>query len=833
MAKFTTTQNSFSSGELSPLLKGRTSLAQYGNGCETLENFIVLPQGGAMKRPGTQFITEVKNSANTTRLIPFIVSEDQSYVLEFGDYYVRFYRDGGVLLSTGSAPDPNTRIDNGAFTTTSGTIPTSWTDTSSGTGTASGITNYGRITLAGGSSGVGQVTQQISSVLNATYRVYCDVFTNTVTYKIGTTSGASDVATGTLTAGLEKSFTFNRGSAGNVFISFSNPNNNSASVDNARLEPPVLEVATPWSKDMVADLQYAQSKDVMYIAHSNVPLYKLTRTGVAAWTLVAVDLVDGPYYSRTHETYSGIGSGISIHPSGVTGSVTVTSSAALFASTDVGRRLRFRHNSTSAWGEMIITAYTSSTSVTATVQRALSAASSSQEWRLGALSQTTGYAKCVAFHEQRLVLANTSSQPQTIWFSRSADIEVFQPDNDEFKDEVDATSGMTYTVASKDTNDITWLSSRTVLYLGTRGAIFVAKASALDEALTPTNISIRPAVRTASHNSLPLEVTNATLFIHYHQRKLMELAYNAEQDSMVTVDLSLLSEHLGRAKLTEIVRQEEPYNIIWARDEVGGLYGLTYLREQSVTGWHRHYIGGSGKVLSMCCVPGTEYSELWMVIERTINNKTKRYIERLSRFFTDDIDAQDATFLDSYLTYSGGAVSTISGIDHLENKQVKVYTNGNVGSISTYTNDGEDPELEEDTPLQVVRASRITITDPTTTTKAHVGLSYTCKLKTMPIVQESQGGTSQGALIRIFKALVRFHRSALARVGQQQDNVNIIENFADRYIMGGELPLVSTVKEVYLEGGAELETATYIEQDAPAPMIILAVTTKVFTDDDR
>ena len=82
MPKLTHTQNSFSSGELSPLLKGRTQMAQYSNGCETLVNMVVLPQGGVTKRPGTRFIKAVKDSSATTRLIPFIVGSSQSYVLE-------------------------------------------------------------------------------------------------------------------------------------------------------------------------------------------------------------------------------------------------------------------------------------------------------------------------------------------------------------------------------------------------------------------------------------------------------------------------------------------------------------------------------------------------------------------------------------------------------------------------------------------------------------------------------------------------------------------------------------------------------------------------------
>jgi len=97
-------QTSFNAGELSPLLKGRTTLDKYRNGCETMENFIPQIQGPARKRPGTRFVAEVKDSADITRLLPFEYSTTQAYVLEFGDLYIRFYLDGGVVESSPGVP---------------------------------------------------------------------------------------------------------------------------------------------------------------------------------------------------------------------------------------------------------------------------------------------------------------------------------------------------------------------------------------------------------------------------------------------------------------------------------------------------------------------------------------------------------------------------------------------------------------------------------------------------------------------------------------------------------------------------------------------------------
>lgn len=801
MPKITHIQSSFSSGELSPLMKGRTSLAQYTNGCETLSNMIVLPQGGITKRPGTKYISTVKDSADTTVLIPFVVGAEQSYVLEFGDLYVRFYRDGGALLSTAA-------ISNGTF----GTDLTGWTDADTGTGASTW--SAGVMSLAGGAAGVAIRHQAVTYLATTQYTLTFTSSTNTCVYRIGTTADGTEITSGTSSLGVN-TINFTPTTAGTVYFTFRNANNNTADVDTVSINTPVYELTTPWTSSQVADIQWAQSKDTMYLAHGDVALRKIRRFGASQWDLVEVDLVDGPYFSKTHDTYGGVGTGYTITPSGTTGAITLTASGNVFVSTDVGRQIRYRPNTTAEWSELTITGYTSATLVNAAVEKTLAGVTGSTEWRLGAFSTTTGYPACVTFHEQRLVLANTDYQPQTVWFSRSGDIEIFQPDNDLYKDEVDATSAMTYTVASRDSNDIVWLSSRNVLYLGTRGAIFVAKASSLDEAMTPNNISIKPAVRTAAYKTMPIETTNATLFIHHHQRKVMELAYNVEQDSMVAVDLSILSEHLSEGKFHRIVRQEEPYNVLWGITQDGLLRGLTYIRDQQVVGWHKHTIGGTNvQVKSIAVIPGSKESELWMIVSRTINGGTVQYVERMADYFRDDIEAVDATFLDSYLTYTGAPATSITGLSHLQGQTVKAYADGYVAVVGG-----------------AVAAGAITIQEAAS--KVHVGLPYSTEIKNMPIELQTQAGNTSGSLVRAWKSFVRFHRSALAQVGYSADDSDIVENFGDSYTMGRAIPLFSGIKEIPYDHGAELEIASFVTQSQPAPLTILTLGTKLILDDDR
>ena len=90
---------SFTAGQLSPRMEGRTDFQKYFAAGTTIKNFIVQPHGPVARRPGTYFVSEVKDSSKNTRLIPFSFSTTQTYILEFGDQYIRFYKDSGQIVT--------------------------------------------------------------------------------------------------------------------------------------------------------------------------------------------------------------------------------------------------------------------------------------------------------------------------------------------------------------------------------------------------------------------------------------------------------------------------------------------------------------------------------------------------------------------------------------------------------------------------------------------------------------------------------------------------------------------------------------------------------------
>lgn len=95
-------RTNFTAGELSTLINSRTQFQRYFNGSETLENWVVLTQGPIFRRKGFRFLAEVKDSTKRTRLIPFEFSTVQTYTIELGAGYLRFFSAQGQVLDSGS-----------------------------------------------------------------------------------------------------------------------------------------------------------------------------------------------------------------------------------------------------------------------------------------------------------------------------------------------------------------------------------------------------------------------------------------------------------------------------------------------------------------------------------------------------------------------------------------------------------------------------------------------------------------------------------------------------------------------------------------------------------
>ena len=237
MARSAPALSSFTAGEISPRLEGRVNLEKYREGLADLTNMVVHPHGGVARRPGTEFLGEVKSSANYTRLIPFQFKTSDTYILEFGNEYMRVYRNGLQVLT--DAPKTITAITKA----NPGVI----------TSNSHGFANGDEIYIIG----VGGMTQ-----LNGRNFRVANVTTNTFTLTDLFGNAIDTTNFTTFTSG---------GTADKIY-----------------------EITTPYTTANLPALNFAQSADVMYLVHPTYDIRTLSRTDHNAWTLATATITGSP-----------------------------------------------------------------------------------------------------------------------------------------------------------------------------------------------------------------------------------------------------------------------------------------------------------------------------------------------------------------------------------------------------------------------------------------------------------------------------------------------------------------------------------------------------------
>ena len=829
MARVHPFQTNFTAGELTPKLAGQTDFKKYNNGVETLENMTVFPQGGTTRRSGTRFVCEVKDSSKAVRLIPFEFNITQSYILEFGNLYIRFYKDNGQITESDKTITGITAANPAVVTSNS-----------------HGYSNGDHIWI---SSVVGMTE------LNGRRFTVANKTTNTFELSGVNSSGYTAYSSG--------------GVANKVY-----------------------EIATPYTDSQIFDLQFTQSADIMYLVHPSHEPEKLSRTGHTAWTLADVDFQVGPFLD-TNTTATTLTTSATTVGSGRT----LTASASLFASTDVGRLVKLGDG----WGK--ITAYTSATVVTWTITKAATS-SGSITWSLGAWSDTTSFPQTVSFYEQRLVFAGSTDYPQTIWASQSGDYENFDVDD------ASASDAFIYTIAANRVNLIRWLSPARDLVVGTAGGEFrVGRPTG--EPLKPDNVTITQQTTYGGHTTQAIQIGNAVMFVQRQKRKVREFAYRFEDDAYAAPDMTLLAEHITEGGIDDVDFAQEPDAIYWAVRNDGTLLGMTYQREEDVIAWHRHILGGrdanctitvtdytniivgskltltksdgtsvtftsetsSGsapsetngwrpnesndttadniftainahadftvsnpsanvvtvtetspngiglltittsddvrlavtsqtlaKVKSVSTISETSENQVWIVVERIVNGSTVKYVEYLDS--TLDMDSG----LSGTVT---GATTTVTSLEHLEGETVQI-----VIDDAVY-------------PTQIVSNGAITIslTSSYSSKAIKVGLGYVSTLKTMKVEAGASAGTAQGRKKRYNEVLVRLLSTTGATINGDQLPFRTSANAMDESITA-----ITGDKRV-TNLGWDREGQITIQQTQPLPMTILGISGTLVTSD--
>lgn len=696
-------KNNGNAGELSDNIAGRTDIAKYYNGWSRLINGIPLPYGGVTKRSGTKYIATAKSK---NRLLKFSFSATDSMMLEMGNLYIRFYKNGDRIYEDPITLTAITKADPAVVT-------------SVGHGYTTG--DWAFLSVSGMSE-VDERTLQITKLTNDTF-------------SLQDTNG-NDIDSSAYTA-------FTSGTASKVY-----------------------QITSPYDSDEVFEIHTVQSADVIYIAHGDFAPRKLSRVADNSWTLAEVDFEGGPFNTLNTTDTTSLYTSTSTHtrsgtdyyfPVNDTGTITFSTATLLGTVNDVGTKWLVEHTrtdnkdtktGTGNWtisgaanpsheipikgdfsvnasnfvtsapvtdvvlerkqgngdwqeyrtftsavafsstekendayyrvtvnnagadtkvnitakeqinkGIVEVTAHSSTTSASVTVKTAIggeansgTATSASKDWAKGDWTEDLGYPNSVTFYEDRLWWGGSTGWPQNVWGSVGSKYE----DHTKGIDDNDA---VRFTINDNDVSQIQFLAAKELLIVGTSNKEYFMSANNPDEAITATDIKVKPKSSHGSGSIQPNLLNDALFFEQGQGRKIRALRVKPDLIESKADDATLLANHLFELDPIQFGSQQMPDSILWVVRSDGTLCSLTYEPEEQVAGWARHITGSAlltpiGFFESVAVIKGSIEDEVWVSIKRIIDGNTERYIERMETRFADQED--EVVMLDSSVIATGG-----------------------------------------------------------------------------------------------------------------------------------------------------------------------------------
>lgn len=809
----------FTAGEISPKMRGRHDYEKYDNAVLTMLNCYAFPQGGTTRRPGTRFILETKDSTKTSRLVRFEFSTTQAYVLEFGNLYMRVFMDQGVVLDGASpyelvTPYATADISELSFAQSADQLfvfhndyaprVISRTDHDAWSITEMAFTdgpweaiNTTEITLKPSQAAATVFT--ITSITNAKPPVV------TTSAAAGFSEGDTVYIYGVIGMTELNGNTYKvediGGGGGNDFELYNPTEVDSGNTDGIGAIPSILNDSGQNFTTTVAigDLVHNTTDDTY--AHV---------TGVTSDTRLALDadiMDDGEDY-HIHRPVDGTAMGTYSAQSGFVYSYsaatpTITASAATFASTDVGRLVTIGEASgdDTVWGIAKITAFNSTTNVDVQILTGFNSTNALDTWKLGTWCATLGYPGLCTFFENRLIGARSDTYPQSIWFSKIDNYYDFG-----VSDPVVDTDGLSTKLVANNVNVIKWLSVAKVLFVGTTGGEWVLEGAA-DTGITPSSLRQKRESTYGCTDVPPMHIDDATIYVQRPGKKIREFLYSLETDSFISPDISILAEHLFKDyAISEWAFAKEPAQFVWCIRSDGVLVGITYNRLQKVVAFHRHTTDGTFE--SVCTVPGDDRDEVWLIVNRTIDGSTVRYVEMFEAEYSagSDTNAENARYLDCMLTYDSTATSSISGLTHLEGESVTILADGKVH------------------PAKTVSSGAVTLNYSASV--VHAGLNYNSDLELMPYENEDKRGSTIGKTKRISKVALLLLESVGCKIGPDSSNLVYLPfNEGQSYTSGTELFTGEKIHD--FDGDDDYQVQVFIRQDQPLPLTILVVSAEV------
>ena len=807
-------QSSFASGELSPLLLGRTDLDQYYKGVQSAENVVIVPQGGLKRRPGTEFIDSiVRDLARQTAVTPAMPN-------------------GGTAASLNDGNDATFGITNEAASTWSvvatydltATIPTfEFIDIKdiSLYWSAAGVPTYQRtanITIqwsANNSDWTNVGTFEIDNKTPKSFRIKIDALTkrywrfttneSTAPWRIKANEFSFLSELNSISEG--KTFDWAYGPDKNYLAVLTTGNlrfYRSPHAGDADTEY-VADVVVPYTAAHLLNVKVAQTEGVMLMFHEEYPPIRIIFDGLdnadsfavdnipfvnvpqydyndsvspipvtAIQALQSSDLSTGQRYKVTAQgvtskdiTHGGNGSGTSslglarmatsafnlqknLQEMPVFGFTGITVTPV--AGSDIDFTISMADESAGKYD--LFTAFVTSGNAADVIPMAITQEGSPRTEDVW--SANRGYPKQGVFHEGRLWLGGSKSKKQSIFASRAGNFFDF------FSEEGEDDEGIFVTIDSRELTSIIDVNPDRGLQVFCAGAEFLVKG------ITPSTIEV---VAQTQHGSLNLEAQSAdgaTLFVDRNGNTLRQYVFSFNEDAYTSTDISVLSSHLidqpkDIALLAGTTSEDANWVFLVNQDGAGAI--LNTMRAQDINGftkWTPYYstaTAANKNIIKSCSSVG---DDLYMVVYRQTGGSTAYYdIEKwsfdrlLESGIKQTVDTTGANvFVEVGARLNGYEVSVLADGDVLPKRTVAV-SNGNYGVTITAA------ELAGFT-------SRV----------IEIGLGFNVKVKPMPL--NTNPGTRSGQNTMKQKKIIRMNLRVYESAGIYIDgNAVPIRQFGD------------------------------------------------------
>lgn len=727
-------------GEWSPLMLGRVELSRYATSLRTMENFAPTIPGGARKRPGTEYIGEVEDSSKKTRLESFTFSNEQSYLLEFSDLKLRFWRNGVLLSDTETTPYTEDDVFSLRMTSTNDIVyiaspnhaPYKLTRTSDTTFdfallefenqpfedqnlttttiTPSGTTSS--VTLT--SSAPLFVSEMVGSSFEITHLKAREVYETTADRTNGSPvdwNSTSSYSQGTII--LDQT-----GGALDYYLCISAYNgHNNPSND------PIANYPSNFESGIIA--KDKNNNSINYYVRG---AWSLRTEGNWNNEWVLQESYDNQStWTTRHSLVSDNGSDNYTREGDETGNP-VWLRLVLFSGNSERDPVTFTIAETEISGEVLINSVnTGNNTATATVvaTKPLFSTDATSLWAENEWNPRKKYPKQVFFKNNRLCFASTKADNQAIWGSEVDKWDNFkrgiQEDSQPFKD----------VLRTGNQDPIQWVSEQSKTLLGLSSQIRNLTGEDGSSILAPgKNSSARQAGRGAADLE-PVEVDDFTFYVQLGGRIIRGLTNDYERGVYAAADMTREAEHVTRGGVKQMAFQLNRVSTLYAVTGEGIAACLVFDPEVEKMGWYRLKTQG-GTIESVAILPATgEEDEVYFVVKRTINGSTKRYIERLKNDqirIQDDGLQDDMFYVDCGTTITGTNITTVTGLNHLEGKEIQVLGNGDyLGKFTVASN---------------------SITIPASD-KVTYGLPIEAKLWPMPLEGITASGTTSGDKKRV------------------------------------------------------------------------------------